>query len=383
MAKEIAWGDTMVRFWQNRSLTIFALALSSLVVQGCSFTYNTVGAFDNYAGVFEGKVSVSPGSTGTLSIHEIGGEITCSGTTWITYRPSGLIKQGARGEGLVNCSDGRIVEIKWVQSVEDGGNGKGVDQNGNSLHFRYDLDQVILANYKKAITKGATNKAELPPVYRPKETRKEQGFSTGTGFFISGDGHFITNFHVVDGAKKVSVTLQNDAVYDASIMASDPANDIVIGKISAKTTWIPLIDGKQLDKGEEVLALGYPLISIQGQQQKATFGRVNSVAGIQDDVRFYQVDVPIQPGNSGGPLLNKKGEVAGVITSTLNQITALRLTGSLPQNVNFAVKTDYLLPLIKSKIPKMLAGVMKTRSEMKTVDIIKQNEGAVFLIIAK
>ena len=101
------------------------------------------------------------------------------------------------------------------------------------------------------------------------------------------------------------------------------------------------------------------------------------------DVRFYQVDVPIQPGNSGGPLLNKKGEVAGVITSTLNQITALRLTGSLPQNVNFAVKTDYLLPLIKSKIPKMLAGVMKTRSEMKTVDIIKQNEGAVFLIIAK
>jgi len=92
--------------------------------------------------------------------------------------------------------------------------------------------------------------------------------------------------------------------------------------------------------------LGYPLITIQGQEQKATFGKVNALSGIQDDIRFLQIDVPIQPSNSGGPLIDRKVRVIGVTNATLDVLNTLKESGSLPQNVNYAVKSDYIILLI-------------------------------------
>jgi S1-C subfamily serine protease len=83
---------------------------------------------------------------------------------------------------------------------------------------------------------------------------------------------------------------------------------------------LPVAEHFDLKRGDEVLTLGYPSPSLQGIQQKATFGKINASTGLGDDHRFVQVDVPIQPGNSGGPLLNNQGAVVGV--------TTLRLTGN-------------------------------------------------------
>ena len=85
------------------------------------------------------------------------------------------------------------------------------------------------------------------------------------------------------------------------------------------------------------MTLGYPSPELQGAGQKATFGRVNSPSGPRDDARLAQIDAPVQPGNSGGPLLSTGGEVVGVVTATLR--------GDF-QNVNYAVKIDYLWPLL-------------------------------------
>jgi S1-C subfamily serine protease len=96
-----------------------------------------------------------------------------------------------------------------------------------------------------------------------------------------------------------------------------------------------------------VFALGFPLTNIQGQEQKATFGHVNALSGIKGDIRLFQVDVPIQPGNSGGPLLTAEGLVVGVVTATLNPLFTLKSAGAIPQGVNYAVKSDYILPLLQ------------------------------------
>ncbi|MDP6475630.1 MAG: hypothetical protein QF894_12075 [Alphaproteobacteria bacterium] len=129
------------------------LALAALVIQSCSIKYSAVGSFDNYAAVFEGSIAVGMTGSGTLTLHEVGGDISCSGSTWVTYQPS-FLKKGARGAAAIECSDGRIVDVTWVQSEENSGNGRGRDQEGNSLRFRYATNRVILDNYRRQLVAG-------------------------------------------------------------------------------------------------------------------------------------------------------------------------------------------------------------------------------------
>ncbi len=112
------------------------------------------------------------------------------------------------------------------------------------------------------------------------------------------------------------------------------------------TSSLPVRPTTELRKGDDVIALGYPLVSIQGQEQKATFGRVNALSGATGDDRFLQIDAPIQPGNSGGPLLDAHGNVIGIVTATLNQLETFRAAGVVPQNVNYALRTSFLFDLL-------------------------------------
>jgi S1-C subfamily serine protease len=122
-------------------------------------------------------------------------------------------------------------------------------------------------------------------------------------------------------------------------VAIDPANDLAILQADDTiSTPIPLAASFSLKRGEEIMTLGYPQPSMQGTQQKATFGRINAESGMRDDPRFIQVDLPLQPGNSGGPLLDKSGYVVGVVTGKLR---------GQHQNVNYALKIDLLRTLIK------------------------------------
>jgi S1-C subfamily serine protease len=219
---------------------------------------------------------------------------------------------------------------------------------------------------------------DLPPPYRPKETRREKGFATGTGFFVSQSGHLVTNFHVIEDSTNIQVRLPNGQIADAEVVKLDPANDVALLKVETRSEALALSD--KLEKGEQVLTIGFPNVALQGNESKVTFGNVNALSGIKGDLRFTQIDVPIQPGNSGGPLINERGEVVGVVTATLETLHALRQSGQLPQNVNYAVKSDYVLPLLK--------GIPQTADSQKGAgvsrkEIIEKASQAVVLVIAK
>lgn len=171
--------------------------------------------------------------------------------------------------------------------------------------------------------------------------------ASGTGFFVTRNGHIISNYHVIANATHVEVRDSTGKVARAKVISTDPSNDVALLKIEADSVPLTLRPSTVARKGGEVFTLGYPLVSIQGQEQKVTFGRINALSGIQGDIRYLQVDVPIQPGNSGGPLITEEGYVVAVVTATLNQLGTLKATGTLPQSVNYAVKSEYFLPLLQ------------------------------------
>jgi S1-C subfamily serine protease len=225
---------------------------------------------------------------------------------------------------------------------------------------------------------------EIPPpkkTNRPKQEPEEaHGIATGTGFFISSDGHILTNSHVIEGSSKLSIILNGERV-KATLIDHDKSNDIALLKVDTIANPLPLELKTKTKKGASIAVLGYPNIGLQGNEQKSTFGFINSNSGIQGDTRYYQVSSPIQPGNSGSPTVNEQGAVIGIASASLNQSVAMESTGSLAQNVNYAVKITYALPmLIRHDVSYITP---QSSNALGKVDLIEKISGGVVLIIAE
>jgi serine protease Do len=178
---------------------------------------------------------------------------------------------------------------------------------------------------------------------RPQGSREHRQQGAGSGFVIDAGGLIVTNNHVVDGAKEVTVTLADKTEYPAKVVGRDPKTDLALLKVEPKTSLVaaPLGDSEGLRVGEWVMAVGNPF----GLSNTVTAGIVSAKgrvigAGPYDD--FIQTDAPINPGNSGGPLFNLKGEVVGINTAIIPN----------GQGIGFAVPVNQakaLLPQLESK----------------------------------
>jgi len=174
---------------------------------------------------------------------------------------------------------------------------------------------------------------------------------SGTGFAISEDGHIATAYHVIKDAKTIKVYLSKDSFVSARVIHGDPVNDLALLKIENPTpNFLQIAPMRSVETGDRVFTLGFPVSSVLGQETKYTEGVVSSLSGLKDASSFLQITVPVQPGNSGGALVNERGEVVGIITSSAAILPFIEESGTLPQNVNWAVKADYLRPLIE--LPK-------------------------------
>ena len=179
--------------------------------------------------------------------------------------------------------------------------------------------------------------------------------TTGSGFLISEEGLVITNYHVIENANRIEIAFPNvNLTMDASLRIKDVNNDLAIlevddfdfSAISNDNIPYSLAAINDVRVGQEVFTLGFPLGSIMGSKSRLSTGRINSIYGIQDDPRLFQIGVPLQPGNSGGPLFNMKSELVGIVVSGLNAKYFYDNLGVIPQNVNFAVKVSYLENLL-------------------------------------
>lgn len=169
--------------------------------------------------------------------------------------------------------------------------------------------------------------------------------SSGTGFAISSNGIIVTNFHVIDGSTTIKVRGINadfSRQFTAKLLVADKNNDLAIIQINdpSFTSFgtVPFIINTTLaGVGENIFVLGYPLRATMGDEIKLTNGIVSSRTGFQGDVTSYQISAPVQPGNSGGPLFDSKGNLIGIINA--------KHAGA--ENASYAVKSTYLMNLIE------------------------------------
>ena len=171
-------------------------------------------------------------------------------------------------------------------------------------------------------------------------TKTENSLSSGTGFAISTDGYVVTNYHVIEGATKITVSGVNESFskkYSAKVIASDKVNDLAVIKIH-DSDFISIsnmpynINTSLSEVGESVSVLGYPLRASMGDEIKLTTGIISARTGFQGDISTYQISAPVQPGNSGGPVFDQKGNLIGVINA--KHIGA--------DNASYAIKSNYL-----------------------------------------
>ncbi|HKS35600.1 MAG TPA: serine protease, partial [Verrucomicrobiae bacterium] len=196
-------------------------------------------------------------------------------------------------------------------------------------------------------------------------------------------GYFVTCHHVVDSAARIVIRTKHFR-FAAEVVKTDKTNDLALLKVTgalprpatndtvvlrtlaAQTMKAPNVNRTNLLKvagkflplavadssavklGQPVSTLGFPNIRVQGLEPKLTRGEINSLTGVKDNPRYFQMNAAVQPGNSGGPLFDRLGNVIGIVALRLNDLTSLRRTGTVPQNVNYAVKSCHLIEFLES-----------------------------------
>jgi hypothetical protein len=177
-------------------------------------------------------------------------------------------------------------------------------------------------------------------------TDEYEDAGSGTGFFVSADGLIATCYHVVKDAELIQVEYKNKS-YKAHTITGNEGNDIAIIKIEGEFPFFELAESETVKLGDDVYTVGYPSPRDLGIEPKLTTGTVSASSGLKDDPTYYQISVPIQPGNSGGPLITTNGLVVGVISATIDAKAVLLSREYVPQNINYAVKSEYLKILLE------------------------------------
>ena len=184
---------------------------------------------------------------------------------------------------------------------------------------------------------GATPRPE--PAAGGEAKPKGDSAKSGTGFFVSEKGHVLTNNHVIQGCTEINVARVGMPSTRAQIVASDATNDLAVLSTDFPQGTIPAL-GLRPRVGESIYVYGFPLSSMLATTGNFTVGNVTATAGLSDDTRHLQISAPVQPGNSGGPLIDQYGAVVGVIVSRIGDLYVAERTDALPQNINFAINTS-------------------------------------------
>lgn len=267
-------------------------------------------------------------------------------------------------------------EARAVQSVSNGGQ-QATESPFTSLAANLvpSVVNITVSRHEKTGFTGGNLPGPFGEFFNPPNLPGNQIIrGKGSGVVISGDGYILTNNHVVEGAKEVQVTFDNQTEYQARVIGRDPMTDLAIVKIDAAENlpFATIGDSEQMKVGDWVMAVGNPF----GLGTTVTSGIISAKgrvigAGPYDD--FIQTDAPINPGNSGGPLFNMKGEIIGINTAIL----------ASGQGLGFAIPINTAKPLIpqlesKGEVTRGYLGVniQTITPELSKAMGLKGTEGA-------
>ena len=247
--------------------------------------------------------------------------------------------------------------------------------------LRYDLGKNYQAGFKVNYKCSFIKTYPTPEMYAnsQKQDKSQESFNqwSGTGFALK-NGYIVTNYHVIEGANSITIQGVNgnfNIQYNTSIVGTDKINDLALLKVTDPTFKgfgiIPYsISSAISEVGEEIFVLGYPLTSTMGDEIKLTTGVISSKTGFQGDIALYQISAPIQPGNSGGPLFDKNGNIIGIVSAKHKDA----------ENVGYAVKTLYLQNLIESSLSSAIIPMTNSISEKTLPDKVKKLKTFVYMI---
>ena len=273
-----------------------------------------------------------------------------------------------------------LKDLNFYKSSIDGLYGKGTSgalKAYNKEHLG-SADLKKSANAEKLINTVLALKPVAKPIApaspaQPKDTYK---VASGTGFYVSDQGHIITNHHVIDGCKNMKVHSKGKVLETLKI-AYDELNDLALLKISGKPTHVFALSNESAFPLQDIVVAGFPFGDEISSSLKFTRGIVSSLTGIGNNYSEIQIDAAIQPGNSGGPIMDEFGNIVGVAVAKLDIKAIIEDYGVIPENTNFGVKSSAVRNLMEGNgIPfKSPNTEMISRRELSQI----ATDGTVFL----
>ncbi len=204
--------------------------------------------------------------------------------------------------------------------------------------------------------KGVREASTKPPAKARAASRDTSStasprMSTGTGFYVSSSGDILTNAHVVEGCSAIGIKGHGDAGFRAvRVRAADAKHDLALLTIIMPSSTQPAVLSWRRDTrlGEYIAIFGFPYLGRLASSGTFSRGDIAALAGLNDNEAQFQLSAPIQPGNSGGPVVDERGHVVGVVVGRLNPMAMVREKGDIPQNVNFAIKPGPALSFMEA-----------------------------------
>jgi S1-C subfamily serine protease len=290
-------------------------------------------------------------------------------TSFKVYSTNSVIIQSTNSSGVISYDN------KFFQTLEP----------GTTYYFIaqfYDNYQLLRGPVSYGEIRSTFGKLDLENIEIEEDLNHPikggtKPYLTGTGFLISTNGTVVTNSHVVEKSKKITIRgIGGDfsKKYPLKLISDDKSNDIALLKIddpSVKFDSIPYqVRSTGVETGEPIFVLGYPLTQSMGEEIKLTDGIVSSKTGYQGSASSYQVSASAQPGNSGSPLFDKNGNLIGIINARIGQA----------ESVTYGIKIAYLNSMLESNDIKNEMLKPASTTTLSLVDLVKKYSGYVFII---
>ncbi len=323
-----------------------------------------------------------------LDLGNRAGSLRCIGSARNRVVPPQAVEgercDGVSGDAVLSCSDGRTIRLRIDREEHClAATGRGRDSAGNPVRALLGGSRARLEALVTGVLAETAGRPLLASAAASRAATAPRGVRSGTAFFISTDGYLVTADHAVARAQRVEVRLDDGDRLEAEIVARDPDHDLALLRVEAIGAPLELRSEHQLAPGEQVFAIGYPARTTGVSAERVRAGRVTGLQARTRERRFVEMDAPIEPGFSGGPLLDSTGDVVGVVTSMGEPRGAPIAERGAPVGGHFALVSDLVHRFLEEHVgapPRLRA---QPGSPRAPADLAREAQVSVVRVVAQ